>query len=106
MSKINYYICPECGNMSDSIKRFSLPYRWYFILGLFSMRSATYTCCPHCMRKHILINGFTYHIILMNMMWPIIILPWSIVQLIRTYQKGHFKGIDSVVENGYIKKVA
>ena len=54
-----------------------------------SWQNIRYVCCPHCMRKHIFIKGFTYNILLSNFLWPFIILPWSIIQLIRSYNKGH-----------------
>lgn len=85
----NMIRCPECGQLTDSIKSFTLPHIWLFLWCYISWQNIEYTCCPHCMRKHILIKGFTYNILLSNLLWPIIILPWSIIQLIRSYSKGH-----------------
>ena len=103
-SSLNLIVsCPECGRHSDSIKRFILPGRWTLFVYLF-YSNVTYTCCPHCMRKHILIQGFK-NLITMHFFWPFFILPWMIVQYIRSYQKGHFKGMQSLVDAGYVEPV-
>lgn len=85
----NMIRCPECGQLTDSIKHFVLPHIWLFLWCYIRWQNIEYTCCPRCMRKHILIKGFTYNILSSNFLWPIIILPWSIIQLIRSYRKGH-----------------
>ena len=41
----------------------------------------------------------------MHFFWPIFILPWMIVQYIRSYQKGHFKGMQSLIDAGYVKPI-
>lgn len=47
-------VCPECGAISDSIKTYTM-LRWILFLGIFAqIQKVTYTCCAHCMRKHIL----------------------------------------------------
>ena len=79
--------------MSDSIKKYRLPYKWIYLGIVLIHQDVTYTCCPECMRKKILLRGFTYHILTTHVMWPLIILPWSIIQLIRSYQKGHSKEV-------------
>ncbi|MCM1176204.1 MAG: hypothetical protein NC335_00455 [Bacteroides sp.] len=85
----NMIRCLECGELTDSIKRFTLPHIWLFLWCFISYQNIEYTCCPHCMRKHIFMKGFTYNILLANILWPFIILPWSIIQLIRSFSKGH-----------------
>ena len=85
----NMIRCPECGQLTDSMKRFTLPHVWLFLWVFISYQNIEYTCCPHCMRKHIFMKGFTYNILLANILWPFIILPWSIIQLIRSFSKGH-----------------
>ena len=82
------YICPECGKSTDSLKRFVLPHFWLFLVCYIQWQNVEYTCCPECMRKHILAKGFL-HIITANFIWPIVILPWVLIQFIRTYSKGH-----------------
>lgn len=85
--------CPECGKMTDSLKVYRLPDLW-ICLGVW-VRYATkgHVCCPSCMRKKILLHGFTYNIVTANLLWPFIIMPWSIVNLFRTRSKGHSKEI-------------
>lgn len=85
----NMIRCPECGQPTDSLKRYTLPHLWIFLYVYLGWQNIEFTCCPHCMRKHILIKGFTYEILLANVLWPFIILPWCLVQLIRSFIKGH-----------------
>lgn len=91
--------CPECGQFSDSIKSYSLPYRYWFLGVYISTQNVEYTCCPHCMRKHILIHGFTYNILTFNVLWPWFIFPWMVVQLIRSYTQGHSKSVYKSINN-------
>ena len=80
--------CPECGKSTDSLKRFTLPHFWLFLVCYVQWQNVEYTCCPECMRKHILAKGLL-HVITANFIWPIIIFPWVLIQFIRTYSKGH-----------------
>ncbi|MGN0224333.1 MAG: hypothetical protein ACI4AM_09975 [Muribaculaceae bacterium] len=41
------------------------------------------------MRKKILYHGLTYNILATNLLWPLIILPWTIFNFIRSFTKGH-----------------
>ena len=89
--------CPECGNPSDSIKCYRM-IDWILFLVIYATwQQATYTCCPKCMRKHILLNGFTYNILTGNLLWIFLVLPWSIVQLIMSYTKGHSKKVHEMI---------
>lgn len=85
--------CPECGELSDSIKNYDLPYRYLFLYVYASTQDIEYTCCPRCMRKHILYRGFTYNILTFNVLWPFWIFPWMIIQLIRSFTRGHSKSV-------------
>ena len=91
--------CPECGQPSDSIKQYELPHFWLFIGIYLRYQNVQYTCCPHCMRKHILVKGFTYNIITANVFWLFGILPWMIVQFIRSYSHGHSDGVKAIINS-------
>lgn len=82
-------VCPECGCTSDSIKRYDLPHIWVFLGIYIYYQNIEYTCCPHCMRKHIFVKGFTYNIITANFFWLFVLLPWSLIQLLRSFTHGH-----------------
>ena len=86
-------VCPECGCKSDSIKRYELPHLYVFLGVYLYYQNIEYTCCPHCMRKHIFVKGFTYNIITANIFWLFFLLPWSIVQFLRSLTKGHSKEV-------------
>ncbi len=94
-------ICPKCGQPSDSIKQYKLPYKWIFVWIMLFHQDIEYTCCPHCMRKQILLRGFTYNIILANLLWLIIILPWCLVLLICSFTKGHSKAVKEYIEQNH-----
>ena len=91
--------CPECGQSSDSIKQYELPHFWLFIGIYLRYQNVQYICCPHCMRKHILVKGFTYNIITANVFWLFGILPWMIVQFIRSYTRGHSNGVKEIINS-------
>jgi hypothetical protein len=55
------------------------------------------TACNKCMRQHILKNALI-NIVTANIVWPIIILPYSLYNLYQTFQPGHS---ESVVEDIY-----
>ena len=88
-SSSNMVVCPECGCLSDSIKRYELPHIWVFLGVYLYYQNIEYTCCPNCMRNHILVKGFTYNILTANLVWLAILLPWSIIQFIRSFTDGH-----------------
>lgn len=81
--------CPECGRYTDSLKLYRLPNLWLFLWIFIRYSSKGYVCCPSCMRKKILLHGFTYNIVTANLIWPVVILPWSIIYLLRSCTKGH-----------------
>lgn len=90
--------CPECGEESSAIKHYTM-IRWalFLFIGAQTQR-VTYTCCPKCMRKHILWHGFTYNIITGNVLWFLLILPWSLILLIMSFTKGHSSSVLSMIE--------
>ena len=91
--------CPECGKYSDSIKCFRLPGLFLFLLIFVRWATQGKICCPSCMRKEILIHGCTYNIITGNILWLLMILPWSLVQFLRTYTKGHSHEVISILRD-------
>lgn len=89
--------CPECGQLSSSIKCYSLP-RYFIVFILISWQTITYTCCPKCMLKHILVRCFTYNILTAHMLYPFIILPWGIIYLLRNMTQGHSEEIEELIK--------
>lgn len=72
--------------------------RWILFLGVYyQMQWGTYTCCPKCMRKHILVHGFTYNILTGNFMWLFLALPWNLVLLIMSCTRGHSKAVRKMI---------
>lgn len=90
--------CPECGEVSTSIKRYTM-WRWLLFIGVFAQaQNVTYTCCSKCMRKHILWHGFTYNIITGNILWLFLGLPWFIILLVLSFTQGHSKSVIKIVK--------
>lgn len=85
--------CPECGKMIDSLKVYRLPALWISLFVYLRYATKGHICCPSCMRKKIMLHGFTYNIITAHLLWPFSILPWTIINLCRTNSKGHSKEV-------------
>lgn len=81
--------CPECGKTTDSLKVYRLPAFWLFLGFYLRYSTKGHIACPSCMRKKILLHGFTYNIITANLVWIITILPWSLINILRTLLRGH-----------------
>lgn len=83
--------CPECGEMSDSIKSYSLPdFTFLFIASRWGYNH--HIACAKCMRNKILYTAAT-GLLKANVMWPIFYLPRLSVNLTRTFVKGHSEEI-------------
>lgn len=91
--------CPHCGKMTDSLKVYRLPSVWVFLGPFLRWATEGHIACPSCMRKKILLHGMTYNIVTANFIWPVTILPWSIVNLLRTFSKGHSTEIVDYIDN-------
>lgn len=96
--------CPECGCYTYSLKRYTLPYLYVNCLIFWSKQDAQYTCCPKCMRKHILLCGFTYNILTFHVWWPISIFPWMLFRFFMSFEKGHSESVIKEVESFYFYK--
>ncbi len=91
--------CPHCGKMTDSLKVYRLPAVCVFI-GIFArLASKGHMGCPSCMRKKILLHGMTYNILTANLLWLFYILPWTIVNILRTFSKGHSSEVIDYIDN-------
>ncbi len=96
--------CNRCGCISDSIKCYRLPELFIFLVCWVYGSSANAIGCPKCIRKKIFLKGFTYNIITGNLAWLLIILPWVICQLIRSFTKGHSNKITEALFNNYVNE--
>jgi len=83
--------CPGCSQPSDSIKCYRMGVLLFLlVVGMTWTKSEV--GCPSCIRGKIaqfcLVNVVTF-----NVFWPFIILPWSIIMLLRSFTKGHSKAV-------------
>ena len=90
--------CPECGEISESIKQYTLMEDRVFILFYTLWNQGTYTCCPHCMKKHILKSTFSWNIITGNLIWLLVDMPHNLLHLIANNTKGHSKNVLKMIE--------
>ncbi len=85
--------CPVCSKPTESLKRYTLMDRLVFIGVAFWMRRRTCAACPDCMRELLIKNTFSWNILLANLLWLIIILPYNAVLAIGTTTEGHSKSV-------------
>ena len=83
--------CPHCRKPSDSVKQLRIMMLIFLIVG-FQVRAWNAVGCSACLRQAILRN-LKINVLTANVMWPFMILPFSIVQLIRAGRKGHSKSV-------------
>lgn len=96
--------CPECGQLSSSIKHYTLPHYLIFVGFAAFWQRINYTCCPKCMLKHILIKCFTYNIAAANVMFPFVVLPWGIIYLLRNMTDGHSSEVVDILRQNNPEK--
>jgi hypothetical protein len=89
--------CPQCGQPSENIKRSNL-FSMFFLVIAVRWQMRTMTMCDECMRREIVKNG-AINILTSNILFPFIILPTSIYQYVRSYEKGHSKGVVEDIMN-------
>lgn len=79
--------CPDCNQMTDSLKVFTLPVIVFFIVGAVSQRKKA-AACPACMRKRVMTMSAT-NIVTSHIVWPLVVLPMTLIQLWITTRAGH-----------------
>ena len=83
--------CPECRRPSDSIKAYTLGTILFLLVGAVSWRRRE-VGCPSCIRGKIALFA-AVNLVTANLLWPILILPWATVQLLRSFTRGHSKAV-------------
>ena len=61
------------------------------------MRRRTYAVCPDCMRGILLKNAFSWNILLANLLWLLVILPYNLALLIASTTQGHSKSVKKML---------
>jgi hypothetical protein len=88
--------CPECGQNSNSIKRYTY-LNWCAFLWFFAYwQRKTMVACPSCMRKELGIRT-AINIVLANILWPFIILPWNGILFCMTFSEGHSSSVKAML---------
>jgi hypothetical protein len=82
--------CPACSRPSTSIKRYSLMFRLLFLGVGYRIWRGRYVACPACMRKALLKCAFApMGILTANLMWPLAVLPYTLIMLGASTIPGH-----------------
>jgi hypothetical protein len=90
-------VCPCCDRESDSIKSFNMGILLFiFVAWLIWPRQEV--ACPGCIRGK-LIGFLLINIITANILWPFLIVPWSVILLLRSFQKGHSWGVTNMLRS-------
>lgn len=87
--------CPECGQLSDSIKCYRMGLFLFVLVAWYSSTKNEFGC-PSCIRgkiaKFSVINLFAS-----NVLWPFVILPWTIILLLMSFTKGHSREVRNAI---------
>ena len=110
------YPCPDCGQLTDSLKQYRFV-KWFIILlALVIWRGESHTACPARMRKFLLRRTLLnilpvnlllsivclivvkaamtpLHVFLANMLLLVGFVPATVVMTVATYTKGHSKSL-------------
>ena len=83
--------CPVCHEPTDSIKQYKLVRTLLFLFLFATWNTLVATACPRCMRK-VILKRTAINILPANVLWVIVVLPFHLVQLLRTLTRGHSAG--------------
>ena len=91
----NGIACPHCNAETDSLKYYNMPI-FLFLFVVWMSWSKDELACPSCMRGKI--AGYcALNIVTANILWPFIILPWTIINLLRSFTRGHSNGVQDLL---------
>jgi hypothetical protein len=88
--------CPHCGQPSNSMKQCKL-LGILFAFFFAASQTSTVNACRSCMRGKILTHA-AINIVTANILFPFVILPVSIYQMIRIQQSGHDDAIIAEIQ--------
>jgi hypothetical protein len=80
--------CPRCSRPTDSLKQYRCLAWCVFYLAGASWQEEYVRACPGCMRGH-LARRCLVNLPLANLIWPVLVLPWTLALVASTYRKGH-----------------
>ncbi len=87
-----YLPCPLCGNLTGSLKQYRYVHRVvYFLFGAMYQASCC-RACPSCMRGYVL-DRMRANVLTAHLMWLLLLVPWGLVLIARTYTQGHSRGV-------------
>lgn len=80
--------CPRCSQPTDSLKQYRCLKVCVFYLAGAVWQEEYVRACPGCMRRH-LVRRCLINLPLANLLWPILVLPWTLVLVASSRRKGH-----------------
>jgi hypothetical protein len=84
--------CPVCRCASESMKLYRIFDRFVFF-GVLVVREREEVACPSCMRS-ILWGRCFANLFTANLLWPVWVLPRTLIMVAATYSRGHSRGIE------------
>lgn len=84
--------CPLCGTPTRSLKQYRYFHRLYFVLFGAAYRPSCLRACPPCMRRYIA-GRITTNVVSGNLLWLVLMVPWGLVLVMRSYLPGHSQGV-------------
>lgn len=85
--------CPRCHRPTTSLKQYRAIHLMIFLLVFAWWKDATYVACPACMRS-VLLNRAAINLVPANLLWFVLVLPWTLTLFVMTFQEGHSKAIE------------
>lgn len=86
--------CPRCSQPTDSLKQYRFLKVCVFYLVGALWQEEYVRACPGCMRRH-LARRCLINLPLANLLWPVLVLPWTLGLVAATYRKGHSPAVIS-----------
>jgi hypothetical protein len=108
--------CPECGQPTDSLKKYGYVTSWWAVLALVFFRREDRVACPACIRQCLWRRSLfivptnlalsiglllvvkaqitPLNVILANLWILCVFLPWTVALAIASFRKGHSKGVN------------
>ena len=86
--------CPQCQKPTDSLKQYRcLHWCLYYLAGAM-WRTEYVRGCPACMRRH-LARRCLLNVVPSNLLWPLLVVPWTAVLFATTFRRGHSPAVVS-----------
>lgn len=81
-----------CGTRTPSLKQYRYFHRLYFMLFAAAYRPSCLRACPPCMRRYVA-GRMAANVVSGNLLWLVLMVPWGLVLVARSYLPGHSRAV-------------